>query len=460
MNLVFILFLATVFLSPVPFGLVQNLFQAIFACVFFGLAAVYCMMRMARGRGPVVGLAGIWPESAMFFLVILWAVFQMVSFTPAAWHHPMWEEAAAILQRDVSGGINIAKGGGYASLIRMLSYAAVFWLALQFGRDRQKARLVLWGISAAGTLYAVYGLTMHFGGFGMILWVEQPQVMENVTGTFVNRNNFATYMGLSLLCALGLYLAGFSKALDSRRVGKDRVLHLLHQAFVHGAPLLACILVMLTALFMSNSRGGVISALAALSVMVALLGGKMGLRSRFYRVVAVSLVFVVIGAFVSSGDGWMARLTGTALQHETRLQAFQETWHAIRLAPVSGYGLGSYEVAFSMFADTNTIGFRKAHNDWLEMMFELGIPAAVLWFAVWGGLALRCLAGFQRRRRDHVYPVTGFCACLLVGLHAMVEFSLQIPAVAITTALLLGTGVGGSWRSRPQLKGSALTEGG
>jgi O-antigen ligase len=100
-----------------------------------------------------------------------------------------------------------------------------------------------------------------------------------------------------------------------------------------------------------------------------------------------------------------------------------------------------------MFADERTASSYKAHNDWLEMMFELGLPGAFLWFVVLGGLGIRCLFGFFRRRRDHVYPMAGFSACVLVGLHSLADFSLQIPAVAVTFAVLLGVGVAQTWSS-------------
>ena len=99
-------------------------------------------------------------------------------------------------------------------------------------------------------------------------------------------------------------------------------------------------------------------------------------------------------------------------------------------------------------ANERTSSYVMAHNDWLEMIFELGFPAAVLWFAVIASLALRCLLGFFRRGRDHIYPLTGFCACVLVGLHSFVDFSLQIPAVAVTFSVLLGLGVAQSRSSK------------
>ena len=42
------------------------------------------------------------------------------------------------------------------------------------------------------------------------------------------------------------------------------------------------------------------------------------------------------------------------------------------------------------------------------------------------------------RRRDQVFALAAVGATVLVALHALVDFSLQIPAVAVTFAALLG----------------------
>ena len=45
------------------------------------------------------------------------------------------------------------------------------------------------------------------------------------------------------------------------------------------------------------------------------------------------------------------------------------------------------------------------------------------------------------RRRDATAPTVAASAALLVGVHAMVDFSLQIEAVTLTFMALLGAGV-------------------
>jgi len=422
--------------------MVHTVFQAMFACLIMTLPVGYCLSRLKENQYPNVSLDRIRPETLGFFLVLGWGMLQISSLTPESLHHPLWAETADVLNADIKGSISLAGGAGFESIMRLLTYGAVFFLALQLGRDRNRAELLIWADGLSATAYALYGLVLYFGKFEMILWVETESAVRSVSGTFINRNNFATYIGLGLLCSSGLYLAGFFNVIRSGRTGRDKIFHVMQQAFVRGAPLLACILVLLTALFLTGSRGGITASLSSMLALVVFLGLMTRLHSRTYRVLTAMLLATAIGVFFLSGENWMDRLMAMDLEHEGRIEAYKQTWQAINLSPWTGYGIGSYRQTFSIFADESTGNFARAHNDWLETIFELGFPAAVLWFIVLAGLTLRCLWGFFRRRRDHIYPVIGFCAGVLVGLHSFVDFSLQIPAVAVTFSVLLGVGVG------------------
>ncbi len=447
MKIIFWLFVILVVLAPLPFGLVHAFSQAVLAYAVMGLALAWCLMRLKQNKGPVVGLGRVWPEAVGFALVLVWGVVQISTFTPEGWHHPLWAEAGAVLETDVRGSISLARGAGFESLMRLITYGMIFFLAMELGRNRERAEKLFWAITLAGTAYAIYGLIIYFGDHQMVLWVERERTGQSLSGTFINRNNYATYAGLGFICAAGLYLSGFFRALHSRRIGRDRMHHLLQQAFVRGASLLACILILLTALFLSMSRGGVTSTLAALLVLILFLGVFLRMAGPVYKAAASSVLAAGLAVIFFSGEGLLDRLTATDLEREARVLRFEQTWQAIENSPWTGHGIGSYEQSFFLYADERTVTSYKAHNDWLETMFDLGLPAALVWFAVLGGLALRCVMGFFRRGRDHVYPAVAFCACILVGMHSLVDFSLQIPAVAVTFAVLLGVGVSQSWSS-------------
>ena len=82
--------------------------------------------------------------------------------------------------------------------------------------------------------------------------------------------------------------------------------------------------------------------------------------------------------------------------------------------------------------------YDRAHNTWLENAFELGLPAALILYGAMFGIAMTCWRGVRRRHRDWVYPAAGVGVSVLVGVHAVLDFSLQIPAVAMLYALVMG----------------------
>ena len=92
--------------------------------------------------------------------------------------------------------------------------------------------------------------------------------------------------------------------------------------------------------------------------------------------------------------------------------------------------------------------YDKAHNTYLENIFELGLLQASALFIALFIMALICLRGVWARHRNWIYPAIGFSASLLVGTHALVDFSLQIPAVAYTYALIMGAAVAQSLPTR------------
>jgi hypothetical protein len=64
--------------------------------------------------------------------------------------------------------------------------------------------------------------------------------------------------------------------------------------------------------------------------------------------------------------------------------------------------------------------------------------------------------GVFQRRRDGIYPAIAVAATVLVGVHAVVDFSLQIPAVAVTYAAILGMGVAQSFSTTTRRRDTSL----
>jgi O-antigen ligase len=96
----------------------------------------------------------------------------------------------------------------------------------------------------------------------------------------------------------------------------------------------------------------------------------------------------------------------------------------------------------------------KAHNDFLELAAGWGLPATFAWLGALAWLAAICVRGIFIRQRDRYFALTAFGATVLVGVHSMFDFSLQIPAISLLYAAILGLGVAQAFPSHERTEGS------
>lgn len=401
-------------LAPVPLGSNRPLAWTVLAVA---LALVLLLNRGGTGRLPRV----VWAAVAGWLAVVGWALLQAVSWTPPSWHHPLWAEAGM-----ASGAVAVDPALAVEGAMRLLSYGVAFLLAVGVTREAEAARRLVASLAMVSGVIAVYGLIVHLGGLGTILWWDKWTYVDSLTATYVNRNAAATLFGFGLLCALALLL--------SRR-----------------APGWPWVVVAVTgpALLLTQSRAGVAAALLG---AVVLGGAVVAVRRPSARRLGRGLALAVLvgGVFaVAAGEGVGTRLASTDLTDTDRAPVHAAVAAAIAERPWLGHGLGGFNRAFAAYRPASLDQhWDKAHSSYLENAFDLGLPAAVLFYAVLAGLAGICGTGVLRRRRHRVYPALGLAALILAGAHGVVDFTLQMPANAAWLAVLAGIGVAQSSPTR------------
>ena len=284
-----------------------------------------------------------------------------------------------------------------------------------------------------------------------MLWFDKWAYKGFVTSTFVNKNSFATYVGLGFQVCLALLWQQLKRKpetlLAQRSLKAARLEKLLRQDIFY---IVMCLIV-LGALLLSGSRAGMVSTLAGCLIFWAALA--INHRWHWKKWLPVLLIFlaVIIGFSLTSSSLLFDRLDPNRLQADTplRVAAYGIALRAIASNPWLGFGLGSFESVFRLYRDpTFTMWFQHAHNDYLEIAIELGIPAALMLLTALVLLISCCVSGIWRRKRHEIFSVLALSASVTVGLHSLADFSMQIPAVAATYAALLGLGVAQSWSSR------------
>jgi len=433
----FFLLMLLVVLSPLPLGSNREWSWSLCAVIAALLALAWAVSNLGR-RGnfsplPQFALAGL------FLLACGWVVVQAGSWAPASWKHPLWAMAGEMLGLSLPGSISLAAEDSWTALMRLLSYALVFVLAYELGRDRARAQTAFGWLTVAGLVYAVFGLYNYWSGYSPRWLFGDTALLHDVRSTFINRNHFATWLGLSLMCAVALFYQRTSRpAVKPYVVPQDREARAEEFILRAWKPLIV-VLLMVTALVLTHSRGGFVSTMAGVVVLLLLVDRRAQSRRSLSRAAIFAALAVASIAFYLTSEVLLDRINRTDITSEERLAVFADVNRGIEDNPVLGFGYGSFADSFRLY-DRNEVAvhYDRAHNTWLENTFELGFPAALALFLPMIGLALVCLRGVKRRHRDWVYPATGVAASILVALHATVDFSLQLPAVAILYACIMG----------------------
>jgi len=384
----------------------------------------------------------------LFALPLVWAIVQVSGSIFEAAHHPLWTLSTQMLDRPNPSMISITPDNTLNAVMRLASYGLVFFLSFQYARNPHRAHTMLKCLAISGIFYALYGLVVYWGDLNILFWTESAEnVNKVVSSTFVNRNSYVTYAGLGLLCLMALSLAPPSTHGSPYRPVRSRSEIVEYYVLKSWKPLLGIMLIT-TALVSTRSRGGFIAAGPAIITLLLIYGIKMKLNAKTL-LASISGVLLIIGlAYSVSNDGLLTRMEHIDTGGNERLQVYAMTIDAIGDSPLPGYGYGSYYEGFRM-VHNEEVGniYDKAHNTYLENIFELGIPAAASLFLALFGLLWLSLKGSLHRHRDWIYPATGVATSVLVGIHSLVDFSLQIPAIAISYSAIMGMAVAQSFSS-------------
>lgn len=433
-----------VVLSPLPLASNRPLpWSALGLCTGILLALWSIVALRRRAHGARIADRFFLPAAVVFLLALGWMLWQSLGPLPAEWQPEAMRRAAALLGDQAPGGIGLDLGAAWHVLMRLATYGGVFLLAWEFGRTRERAQAMLIAIVAAGVCYATYGLVIHLGQYRMVLWFSKTAYGDGLTSTFINRNSYATYAAIGLLCALALMFSEWRQRRDRDRRASpsDKSASRSASDLSIGVLTLAAGLIA-AALVLTGSRGGFYGLAFTLVICTGLLALARLLRGRELMGVAGLGLLAAVAIMLSVGGGLADRFgTGLASVESSRGDIFRPTIDAIRQRPLTGFGAGSFQGVFEA-VNTGELyrqGYfiDKAHNTYLELALEAGIPATAAMVASVFSFAALCMLALLRRKGVR-FALAGIAASLMVGFHAIVDFSLQMPAVAITYAAVLG----------------------
>lgn len=338
---------------------------------------------------------------------------------------------------------------GVASIYRWAAALLAFLVVVHFVNSR---RVVLF--LAFGLVFAAFG-EVAFGALQSLFGIAPPSFavaagIYRAYGTFGQPNPYAGYLEM-----VGLWLAALSlwavsllwrlmkryrfariAGVERSRWSRRWVLWILFWAvttlFGAGVAFLGILL--------SFSRGAWIGVLAGLSVLIAF-------APRYVRIFLLALgllggMFLLSGGWASIPSPLRERFVQTVSQMRPfdvrdvqltdanwavveRMAHWQTAWEMFLDHPWTGVGAGNYGVAFPLYSPHPLFRVARghAHNYYLHVLAELGLPGLVAYLAVVG---LGLVVGLQALRRargafERALGIGSLAVTVAILVHNLVE---------------------------------------
>jgi len=322
--------------------------------------------------------------------------------------------------------------GSLAEVQRVLDYALCYWLVTALAADPGRRTILIGGLLLGGALTGAQGVQQWLDTLartGSASW--------RVFGPFFNPNAFANYL---------LVVAPLALVAAAARRGPERL------------ALRFAVVLILVALFLTGSKGGLASFAIGCAVLVlaAIDPARPGARRLRWLLIGAGAALFAAALLAPPIRVRLAAAFGSQ-SHSAMFRVFtwQGTWHMALARPVLGFGAGTFELAYPRFAIAGPTDL--AHETYLQLAAETGFIglAALLAVIVTQGRALgRLLRAADPTQR--LVVAAALAGLVAFCLHNLVDYGWHASGVGLALWALLGIGgaapaaVSGTVEPRPE----------
>ena len=354
----------------------------------------------------------------IFFLIfVLYAVFQLYS------------------------GLTRAPYRTYESLKITLLYWALFITLTNYVRTGIEIDALLFKITTASLLVCLIGIFQLVTSAESILWLRK--VEGSFFSVFVNENHFACYASMVALITLGQLT---NRLFNGMRISWDmplRKISLVVLDSIFNGKILFLLFsfsIMAAAVFLSGSRGGMISFLAGLSFFALNIIFRKRKKSAIWLIILGAILAYLLLNWIGIARTTKELYSIFSPLNHIRVALYMDGLSMARGYPYFGTGMGSFANVFPLYRTGPAyLFYPHLHNDILQLFIEAG---SVGFFIIAAPLLLfiaRLLKTVSRSQNPHIYLVgLGILSAFLcLGLHSIVDFSLRLNAISSLAIILL-----------------------
>ena len=308
--------------------------------VAFFEISVLLVAGVAVVMGGVPGPGTQWPLLVLGFIV-LWGCFQLIT------------------------DVTVNRFATERATLQWMTWAAVYYAGVSLLKEEGMAKSMRTAMVWFGFAVSVEAILQAYLSPGKVYGLFPTGYKDFVMGPIVYHTHFAAF--IEVLLPIALFLALTEAGRSYTMLGVSAVL--------------------LTALVVSASRGGLV--IAGAEVIAVLVLSHLRKPSGGPRITLLALLLVGLTTVLTVIVGFetASQRFSTEPLSAGRLQFAISTLHMIARHPWVGWGFGSWPSVYPAFAtfDPGAI-VNQAHCDWLQWIAEggLSVGIAMLSLALWG----------------------------------------------------------------------------
>ncbi len=432
----YLLLIALIVWLPIPLGSrmqwsIDFMLLVTFAILLMWLLANnFSRSKTALDRGTI---------RVILFFMVLWLTYQIFQVLPlpesvvkilSPVTYSLYHDAMSESEDFWAYGLSLDRNSSLQELLKYSAYVAMFLLTIVLVDSKRKLLTLAYVLFAVGSLEAVFGIYAMYADIYLIP-KETLDGHRWVIGTFVNRNHFAAHIVMTMGIGFGLFFSQFHQRRPWTKL-RYIMMNVTELLLRPSGWIFMCLVVLFSALLLSQSRGGIISLIGGfVIVMIAALRQKAWKQRGYTIIITFGLVAVLSAAWLGVGD-LVSRFK--TLGNDERLEQWRLTSHLIQDFPVFGVGGGNYRWVFANYREgtLRKLTYDHAHQDYMELLSEHGLVGALLLGTAFFLIIKTLFYSFNTQSHPLYRSILFGCLISMTAflIHAFVDFNFRIPANA------------------------------
>ena len=385
-----------------------------------------------------------------FGLALLVPLYAAVQWLPLAGYLPMaLQPLPATLSEIVRpDSLSVMPGASLLGAIRAAGFLVFLILVIEVGTQPERTHALGLALMTGIMVHGLFGLVSLRLLDDYSIWGVKEVYQGMLTGTFVNRNSIATFLGFGLVLGVAFAMVrghrastvvpgrGYTALLTPER------LEVIGLWFVVGMLALAILLT-------QSRMGAVATAVGAFVTFIVL---RLTFRTRPLRIAletAIGLLVLLAFLIPAAGTGLIERALFTLVESSDRMSIYLQTWGMIQDRPLTGFGYDAFAPAFELYRDDPLVSERYvdlAHNTYLALWAEQGLVIGSIPVVLTGWAGVMILQRLRKGEGDTAMNAAALGVITLGAVHSLADFSLEIPANVYCFLMIVGLAM-----ARPRL---------